>query len=123
MSDGENRNRQFPNKINTTAIVKLLILNLLITKSHYGNEIIDKIEIIFNYLWRPSPGMIYPLLRDMEENMFIEGWWDEPDKKTKRHYRITDIGIKHYESIKLLYKPLLEESLNIIDCTINAIYK
>lgn len=123
MSDGENRNRQFPNKINTTAIVKLLILNLLIIKSHYGNEIIDKIEIIFNYLWRPSPGMIYPLLRDMEENMFIEGWWDEPDKKTKRHYRITDAGIKHYESIKLLYKPLLEESLNIIDCTMKAIYK
>lgn len=123
MSSGNNRNRQFPNKINTTTIVKLLILNLLLQKSHYGNEIIDKIEIIFKYLWRPSPGMIYPLLRDMEDNMLIEGWWDEPDKKTKRNYRITDIGIKHYENIKLLYKPLLEESLSIIDSTIKAIYK
>lgn len=123
MSDGKNRNRQFPNKINTTTIVKLLILNLLITKNHYGNEIIDKIEIDLNYMWRPSPGMIYPLLRDMEENMLIEGWWDEPDKKTKRHYKITDIGMKHYENIKSLYKPLLYESLSIIDSTINTIYK
>lgn len=123
MFDGKNRSRQFPNKVNTTTIVKLLILNLLISKSHYGNEIIDKIEIDLNYKWRPSPGMIYPLLRDMEENMLIEGWWDEPDKKTKRHYRITDIGIKHYENIKLLYRPLLEESLSIIDSTINTIYK
>lgn len=123
MSEGENRNRQFPNKINTTMIVKLLILNLLIKKSHYGNEIIDKIESDLNYMWRPSPGMIYPLLRDMEENMLIEGWWAEPDKKTKRHYRITDTGIKHYENIKSLYKPLLEESLSIIDSTIKTIYK
>lgn len=123
MSEGNNRNRQFPNKINTTTIIKMLILNLLLQKNHYGNEIIDKIEAIFNYLWRPSPGMIYPLLRIMEENMLVEGWWDEPDKKTKRHYKITDIGIKYYENIKLLYKPLLEESLSIIDSTINAIYK
>jgi DNA-binding PadR family transcriptional regulator len=123
MPDGNNRNRQFPNKVNTTTIVKLLILNLLIKKSHYGNEIIDKIEIDLNYMWRPSPGMIYPLLRNMEDNMLIEGWWDEPDKKTKRHYKVTDIGIKHFENIKLLYKPLLEESLSIINSTINTIYK
>ena len=123
MSEGNNRNRQFPNKINTTTIVKLLILNLLIKKDHYGNEIIDKIEVALNYLWRPSPGMIYPLLRNMEDNLLIEGWWDEPDKKTIRHYKVTDIGIKHYENIKLLYKPLLEESLSIIDSTINIIYK
>lgn len=123
MSEGNNRNRQFPNKINTTTIVKLLILNLLLQKTHYGNEILDKIEVIFKYLWRPSPGMIYPLLRSMEDNMLIEGWWDEPDKKTKRHYKITDIGIKHYESIKALYKPLLEESLSIIDSTIKTIYR
>jgi DNA-binding PadR family transcriptional regulator len=123
MSDGNLRNRNFPNKINTTTIVKLLILNMLIRKSHYGNEIIDKIEISLGYKWRPSPGMIYPLLRNMEEDLLIEGWWDEPDKKTKRHYKITDIGIKHYESIKSLYKPLLEESLSIIGSTIKALYK
>lgn len=92
-------------------------------KNYYGNEIIDKIEISLDYKWRPSPGMIYPLLRNMEEDLLIEGWWDEPDKKTKRHYKITDIGIKHYENIKSLYKPLLEESLSIIGSTINTLYK
>jgi DNA-binding PadR family transcriptional regulator len=123
MSDGNERNRNFPNKINTTTIVKLLILNMLIGKSHYGNEIIDIIEKELDYKWKPSPGMIYPLLRNMEEDLLIEGWWDEPDKKTKRHYRITDIGVKHYSTIKSLYKPLLEESLSIIGSTINTLYK
>ena len=67
--------------------------------------------------------MIYPLLRNMEDNLIVEGWWDEPDKKTKRHYKITDVGIKYYERIKAINKPLFEESLSIIDSTINAIYK
>lgn len=119
----EYRNRQFPAKLNTTTIVKLLILKLLIEKSCYGNEIIDKIEQLINYKWKPSPGMIYPLLRSMEEDLLIKGWWDEPDKKTKRHYMITDTGIKHYERLKYINKPLLEESLSIIECTIKAIYK
>ncbi len=123
MSDGSNRNRQFPTKVNTTTIVKLLILNLLSNKRHYGNEIIDRIEELMDYKWRPSPGMIYPLLRKMEEDLLIEGWWDEPDKKSKRHYNITDTGITYFERIKYINKPLLEESLSIIDNTIKAIYK
>lgn len=123
MSNGDSRNRQFANKINTTAIVKLFILHYLMQKSCYGNEIIDRIEVSLNYKWRPSPGMIYPLLRDMEDNLLVEGWWDEPDKKTKRHYRITETGIKHYERLKALYKPLLEESLSIIGSTLAEIYK
>lgn len=123
MSSGLNRNRNFPNKINTTIIVKLYILHFLNQKSCYGNELIDKIEHSLGYRWKPSPGMIYPLLRDMEDNLLIEGWWDEPDKKTKRHYRITDTGIKHYEKIKSLNKPLLEESLAIIDSTLKIIFK
>lgn len=123
MTKGENRNRQFPNKLNTTAIVKMFILCFLSQRSHYGNELIDKIEISLNYKWRPSPGMIYPLLRTMEDNQLIEGWWEEPDKKTKRNYKITDIGIKHFEKLKLLYKPLLDESLTIITNTLNTIFK
>lgn len=123
MKDGKDRNRQFPAKINTTTIVKLLILNLLSEKSYYGNEIIDKIEQLIDYKWKPSPGMLYPLLRSMEEDLLIKGWWDEPDKKTKRHYMITDMGKKNYEILKRINKPLLEESLAIMDCTIKAIYK
>lgn len=123
MSECNERNRQFPNKLNTTAIVKMLILFFLQEKNHYGNELIDKIEICLNCKWKPSPGMMYPLLRDMEDNLLITGWWDEPDKKTKRHYKITDIGVKYYDRIKAVHKPLLEESLSIIESTLKTIYR
>lgn len=122
MSDGSSRNRQFHTKLNTTTIVKMLILHFLINKSCYGNELIDLIEKCLNYKWRPSPGMIYPLLRNMEDDLLIDGWWDEPDKKTRRNYKITDTGIKHYNNIKLTNKPQLEESLAIITNTLKTIY-
>ncbi|MCX7695840.1 MAG: PadR family transcriptional regulator [Caloramator sp.] len=123
MSNGQTRNRQLPSKFNTTTIVKLFILHFLNNKNCYGNELIDLIENSLNYIWKPSPGMIYPLLRDMEENLLIEGWWEEPDKKTKRIYRITDNGRKHYEIIKNINKPLIEESMYILKYTLKTIYE
>lgn len=122
MSNGIVRNRQLTQKVNTTTLVKIFILHFLSEKSCYGNELIDYIEKSLDYLWRPSPGMIYPLLRNMEEDMLIEGWWLEPDKKTKRNYKITETGQKHYERLKLIYKPQLEESLTIIQNTLKIIY-
>lgn len=95
---------------------------MLIEKSYYGNELIDEIKKRVNYKWEPSPGMIYPLLRDLESNNYITDWWEEPDKRSIRHYRITDEGINNYKKIKLLYKPILDDSLIIIENTLKDIY-
>ncbi|RKD34504.1 PadR family transcriptional regulator [Thermohalobacter berrensis] len=116
------RNRQFPSKISTTAFVKLYILHLLREKSYYGNEIIEEIKYRLDEKWEPSPGMIYPLLRELEENEYIKGWWQEPDKRSIRRYRLTDKGFEHYKRIKLLYKQVFEDSLTIINNTLLDIY-
>ncbi len=124
MSEQKNkRNRQFPTKISTTSFVKLYILHLLTEKSYYGNEIIDEIKSRLDYKWEPSPGMVYPLLRDLESEDYILGWWQEPDKRSIRHYRITDTGFEHYKKLKLIYKEGFEESLTIIKNTLLDIYK
>lgn len=124
MSNYKNqRNRQFPSKISTTSFVKLYILHLLTEKSYYGNEIIEEIKIRLNYKWEPSPGMVYPLLRELEENNYISGWWQEPDKRSIRYYKITDEGFEHYKKIQLLYKPIFEDSLTIIKNTLKDIYR
>lgn len=116
------RNRQFPSKISTTQFVKLYILHLLTERSYYGNELIDEIKKRMSYKWEPSPGMIYPLLRDLESNNYIKGWWEEPDKRSIRHYRITDEGLDNYKKTKLLYKPAIDDSLTIIQNTLKDIY-
>ena len=116
------RNRQFPSKISTTSFVKLYILYLLKDKSYYGNEIIEEIKRRLNNKWEPSPGMVYPLLRELEENGYVKGWWDEPVKRSIRHYRITNEGFAHFNKISLLYKSDFEDSLTIINNTLRDIY-
>lgn len=117
------RNRQFPTKISTTSFVKLYILHLLTEKSYYGNEMIDEIKTRLENKWEPSPGMVYPLLRELETEGYILGWWQEPDKRSIRHYRITDEGFEHFKKIKLIYKGDFEESMTIIKNTLLDIYK
>jgi DNA-binding PadR family transcriptional regulator len=116
------RNRQFPSKISTTSFVKLYILHLLKDRAYYGNEIIEEIKIRLDYKWEPSPGMVYPLLRDLESEGYIVGWWDEPDKRSIRRYRLTDEGYKHYQIILLQYKSSFEDSLNIVQNVLKDIY-
>lgn len=117
------RQRQFPTTIGTTSFVKLYILHLLMEGSYYGNKIKDEISKRLNYKWTPSPGMIYPLLNKLETDGYIVGRWEEPHKRTIRRYEITDLGIKHYEAIKLKNKSAFDNSLKIIELILGDIYK
>jgi len=116
------RNRQFPSIISTTSFVKLYILHLLKERSYYGNEIIEEIKNRLDAKWIPSPGMVYPLLRDLEKKGYVTGWWEEPDKRSIRRYRLTDEGYEHYKVILLQYKAGFEDSLHILKCILKDIY-
>lgn len=116
------RQRQFPTKISTTSFVKLYILHLVNEKSYYGNKIKDEIKLRLNGRWEPSPGMIYPLLRELESEGYIRGTWDEPDKRSIKRYRITDLGIEHYKVLLLQNKSAFDDSLLIIKNVLKDIY-
>ncbi|HEY4543333.1 MAG TPA: PadR family transcriptional regulator, partial [Tissierellaceae bacterium] len=91
------RQRQFPTNISTTSFVKLYTLHLLRDGEYYGNKVIDEISSRLNNKWSPSPGMVYPLLRELESEGYIVGRWDEPEKRSIKRYRITDKGLEHYK--------------------------
>ena len=116
------RNRQFPTKISTTSFVKLYILHLVNEKSYYGNKIKDEMKRRLKDKWEPSPGMIYPLLRELESEGYIVGSWDEPNKRSIRRYRITDSGIEHYKVLLLQNKYAFDDSLTIIKSVLKDIY-
>ncbi|WP_223375910.1 PadR family transcriptional regulator [Schnuerera sp. xch1] len=116
------RNRQFPSKISTTSFVKLYILHLLKDKSYYGNEIIEEIKVRLENKWEPSPGMVYPLLRELEKEGYVKGSWEEPDKKSIRRYKLTDSGYKHYKVILLQNKQVFEDSLSIVQNVLEDLY-
>lgn len=116
------RQRQFPSKVSTTSFVKLYILHLLNEKTYYGNQIKDEIKRRLNDKWEPSPGMLYPLLSNMESQGYIVGTWDEPNKRSIKRYRITDAGIKHYKVLHLHNKESFDDSLLIIKNVLKDIY-
>ena len=117
------RQRQFPMTLSTTNFVKLYILHLLTEKNYYGNRLKDEISRRLNGKWSPSYGMIYPMLRQLEEEGYIEGWWDEPHKRSIRRYKITDEGIAHYKIIKSQSKDSIDDSLLVIKNVLKDIYK
>lgn len=116
------RNRQFPSKISTTSFVKLYILHLLKDKDYYGNEIIEEIKDRLDNKWEPSPGMVYPLLRELEKEGYVTGRWEEPDKRSIRRYRLTHEGYSHYQIILLQHKSTFEDSLHMVQNILKDIY-
>ena len=120
---GENRKRiaTLDNRINTTKLVKLYILHYLIyeKKEEYGLEIVNYINENFT---KVSNGLVYPLLRDMEENLYLTAKWEDFDRKNKRLYKITDEGIAHYNRIKPDYYEAIEYNISIYNNIINKIY-
>lgn len=120
---GENRKRlaTLDNRLNTTKVVKLYILHYLIyeKKEEYGLELVNYINENFT---KVSNGLVYPLLRDMEENLYLTAKWEDFDRKNKRLYKITDEGIEHYNRIKPDYFEAIKYNISIYNSVINKIY-
>ncbi len=117
------RQRQFPAKISTTAFVRMYILYLLHDGSFYGNQLIDEIKSRLKNRWEPSPGMVYPLLNQLESDGYIVGSWDEPNKRSIKRYRITDKGKEQFKLLKLKNKPAIDDSLIILNSIIEDLYE
>ncbi|MBM7555968.1 PadR family transcriptional regulator [Halanaerobacter jeridensis] len=124
MSDYKGKlNRQFPAKISTTAFTSIYILHLVDKFGKmYGQKILDTIEEQMGTRWKPSRGMVYPLLREMEEEGYLKAWWDEPDKRSIRYYKITEEGAEHLEKMKIKYKSSFRDARKIVEITIDEIY-
>lgn len=122
MSIKKERNRNTLFKIGITALVKVLVLNMLSENQLYGNKIIDNISLAMNEQWSPSPGMIYPLLRQLEGEGHIVGWWSDPIKRSTRYYKITDEGIQHLNILKKNYQGQINDSIQLLESFKKAIY-
>lgn len=120
---GDTRKRvaTLDNRINTTKLAKLYILHYLIyeKKEEYGLEIVGYISKNFTKI---SNGLIYPLLRDMEENGLLTAKWEDFDRKNKRLYRVTDEGIEHYKRILPDYLEAINYNIDIYNSVKRTIY-
>jgi DNA-binding PadR family transcriptional regulator len=88
--------------------LKMLILMLLNQKCLHGYEIMNEIEERTLGLWRPTAGGIYPILKRMERDCFVEGTWKVQDRRRKI-YKITPKGREVFKKILERHK-IIEET-------------
>jgi len=95
-------------------LLPLYVLHLIAQQPRYGNEIMDLLAERTNGQWVSNPGAIYPLLTLLESEGFIEGKWEDPEKRTVRVYTITPIGQAEVTRIKMIVSPKLEETVQVL---------
>lgn len=50
----------------------------------------------------------------MEEGGLVTGEWEDPDKRTRRIYQLTEAGKRDLELVKEVMRPKLEEAIKIL---------
>jgi len=103
-------------------LLPLLVLHLLSQGPRYGNDIMREIETRSRGTWASNPGAIYPLLRVLEHQGLLSGAWEDPTKRTRRTYQLTDEGRKEYVHLKELMKPGLHEALDVMRALFDDLY-
>ena len=95
-------------------LLPLYVLHLIAQQPRYGNEIMDVLAQRTNGQWVSNPGAIYPLLTLLEKEGFIEGEWEDPDKRTVRVYTITPAGQAEVSRIEMIVMPKLTETVQVL---------
>ena len=100
-------------------LLPLYVLHLISQKPRYGNEIMDLLAARTNGQWVSNPGAIYPLLTLLEKEGFIEGKWEDPEKRSVRIYTISATGQAEVTRIETIVMPKLTETLQVLQEFIN----
>ena len=73
----------------------MLLMKLLEEKDMYGYEMIKEMEERSKNIFSFKEGTLYPILHSLENENYIEAYWDSSNGNRKRkYYKITDAGKK-----------------------------
>lgn len=103
-------------------LLPLYVLHLVSQEPRYGNDIMRELEQRSKGTWVSNPGAIYPLLRLLEHRGLLRGEWEDPTKRTRRVYHLTDIGQQEYVRLKELMRPGLHQALEVLKSLYDALY-
>ncbi len=72
--------------------IRMGVLILLNKKPSHGYEIMKEINSRTKGFWQPTPGGVYPILRDLEKSGYIKGQWQTQKNRRLKVYKITNPG-------------------------------
>jgi DNA-binding PadR family transcriptional regulator len=109
--------------------IRIAVLILLSKKPSHGYEIMKEIKDRTRGFYKPTPGGVYPILRDLEKTGYIKGEWHKQNNRNIKTYGITEKGkiilknavVKQSEianNINILFQEFAKEVLNVEAATI-----
>jgi DNA-binding PadR family transcriptional regulator len=115
-------NRMFPTKMSSSSFLSLYTLFLLDKKAEplYGKEILRELESAVSvYVWKPSHGTHYPVLKALMKDGYIENVKTISDKK---YYAITESGTEELQLRLAEFRPMLIESSKFFSHILTDMY-
>lgn len=102
-------------ELRRAGLLPLLVLHEVSAAPTYGNQLIDRVTELTGGVVAANPNTMYPLLRDLEANGFIEGSWEHPERRSRRFYAITDAGRLERARLAVELGPRLDAMAGAID--------
>lgn len=106
----------------TKGLLSIYVLHILNSTPATGSYISHSIGERTRGKWIPSTGGIYPILKALEKDGLVVWKWDDPKKKFRKIYSLTNEGKKEYLRKKSLLKSKIEEALDVFKIVYNDIY-
>jgi DNA-binding PadR family transcriptional regulator len=109
--------------------IRVAVLMLLKNKPSHGYEIMKQIKDRTRGIYTPTPGGIYPILRDLEKTGYIKGDWRKLNNRNLKTYRITEQGqiilrktvLKQAEIAKNMNNLFQEFAVNVLNIQLDTI--
>jgi len=79
-------------ELRKAGLLPLLVLHLLADGPSYGNQLMERVTALTGGLVAVNPNTMYPLLRSLEQQGFVAGAWEHPERRSRRYYRLTPEG-------------------------------
>lgn len=78
----------------------VLVLSVLQKQDMYGYLIIRELEKRSETVFSMNEGTLYPILHALEEEHFLEAYWEIVDGRKRKYYHITKKGLRQLEEKK-----------------------
>lgn len=96
-------------------LLPLLVLHFSAREPAYGNQLIERISELTGGALHVNPNTMYPLLRSLEQQGFVAGEWEHPERRSRRFYRVTDSGREELDRLLGELNPRLDRIAASID--------
>jgi PadR family transcriptional regulator, regulatory protein PadR len=112
----------FTSELRRRDVLPLLVLHLIGEGPSYGNQLMEGIAGMTEGVLSVNPNTMYPLLRRLEEQGWIEGRWEHPERRTRRYYSLTGDGRAEYERLLEEVRPFLDSVKASIEEIVREVY-